>query len=72
MNNYTLSQIRNVAETAVYFSMPSKCVLKEVPGIKKFFVTDTLAVRAENGKLPLYVIVNHKQYLMSNCVVEPL
>jgi len=69
MNIYTLSQIWNVAETAVYFSMPSKwsvanvrakCVLKEVSGIEKLFVTVTFLVWAENGKLPLYMILSHK------------
>jgi hypothetical protein len=34
--------------------------LKEVSGIEKLFVTVTFLVWAENGKLPLYMILNHK------------
>jgi hypothetical protein len=68
-SSYLLSQIGNVDEAAVYFDMlpnhtvddtGAKSVAVKTSGHEKMLVAVVLVVLADGSKLPLYVILNHK------------
>jgi hypothetical protein len=74
-NKWSLSQIGNADETAIFFDMPrsftvnfkgEKQVAMKTTGYEKLRVTVLLCITANGNKLPPYVILNRKSVSKEN------